>query len=266
MGLFDINNSSPNMRLKIYNYFKRVMIYFTDTDYWWNDPLERKRKERIIVGAIREQEISPQVTTEFSPVADLIPGMSGIVSDLNAFLGKVTGKAVGGAARYLDVKGWTKTSQLKLGFKLHFDTETNAKNDVWLPTLALWGYTLPEEKKGNLLVVPGLNLIDAGSAASIKKEGESGMSSSEINKLLIQAGSRLVTIQICSCWYLAGCLLTKAIPVFSTNITESGYPLWADVDCEIETLPTADLTMIKEMKNNFQNDAQILSYFTNTLR
>ena len=241
-------------RFSLYDYFKRVMIYFNETSYWWQLEAAGRPEGRVIVGAMREQTISPTATTEWASLSELIPQL-GILRDLSQKIGQITGSGFGGAVRYLDVKGWKSTSQMKVSFKLHFDTITDARKDVWLPCLALWGYTLPEQKfPGGMMSVPGVDLFSAvdaalkgvgsGQDATITKTGSEMI----VETAAASQNSKLVTIQLCGYLYMKDALLEKAVPTFSTNTTESGYPLWGEVDCEVSTLATADLTMISTMK------------------
>jgi hypothetical protein len=128
---------------------------------------------------------------------------------------------------------------------------------VWLPTLALWGYTLPSQAIGSdTMKVPGVNIIEAIKQG---KDFTGSFLDTIQGKNAAGESNRLVTIQLCNFLYMPSALLEKAIPTFSTNVTESGFPLWAEVDCEVSTLMTADLTIINTMKAGLFADPNIVA-------
>jgi hypothetical protein len=240
----------------IYQWKSRVMLKLLDETYWWNRGVHnfppktvttfpRQNGDGLLITHLRD-DVKMQVGTEFQSFSDGTP-VASILDSVQSLTSKV-GVGLGGLAKFSNIKAWKKTDPLKIALTMRFDTENSAKYDVYLPAMALLGYTIPEETPDGLLKTPGANLFDL-----IEKVKSSGAEGVEQLKGVAD-GNRTVSLLIGGWFYVSEAVLLKAEPTFSKNVTESGYPLWAEVNIELESLQTATIDNILAMVQNAQTN------------
>lgn len=137
-----------------------------------------------------------------------------------------------------DIPRWQKTDPVKFVAKLIFELKTNPVIDIFYPISQLINYTILtlEEKKYK---VPGISL--ASMRAFQNQKGKSPLSEN----------SKLLAIGIPGIIYLPVAIIERATPTYSREITESGYPLWGQLDLYVMGVFPANSDMF--------DDAQILA-------
>ncbi len=219
-----------------YQWKNRVMIKFLDNTY-----TPGKNLNYIVVSHLRD-DIALSPNTEFQSIIDMTP-FGRIAETFKGFTSAFTGNVTERLQKYMQIEAWKSTDPLSIGFKLHLDTDYSAQSDVYDPALALLGYTVPEEKEGSeLLKTPGPNFKSIGSALS-----QSNVNTASLSK---QIEGRLVSLLIGGWLYFNNAVLTKAEPTFSKDLTDSGFPLFADIDCEIKTLATTTVKLLTDMRTS----------------
>ncbi len=184
-----------------------------------------------------------EVSSEFATFSDLAPSMEGIIRQ-SANFSSASGTVSQGTLNLVnmfDVPRWQKTNPVRINTKLVMYTETDSKKDVYdkiidlvnLNILSRTQESLNSGDKKFTYETPGL---------SLKNMKASKISNGDDNKN-IKKRSKLVSLKIPGIIYLPLAFISKAVPTFSKNITESGYSLWGSLDLEFQSLTPATSDM-----------------------
>lgn len=254
-----------------YAWRNRVMIKFLASDYWWNKAsstelaggrtVSNTTGSNLIQTHLRENvnllaNTTFQSLIEMSPIGSALETLSGATS-------AVFGQALGGVAKYMQMETWKSTDPLSFGLTLHFDTDMNPRNDVFLPTIALFAYTVPEENRNKILKTPGPNILALLSKSNSMNTDKVNLAGTTVSS---SSEDRLVSILIGGWLYLTQVVLVKAEPTFSKDLTESGYPLWSELTCEFKALRTCTVDHLTGLADDAQSQAIANSQATNTIQ
>jgi hypothetical protein len=189
-----------------------------------------------------------ELSSQFSSFGDMVPQISRIINLANqvgSAADSSASRSTINLANQLDLPKWQKTNPLKFQTTLRFFTETNPLADVIIPVKDLASLSvLSTGKEKDEFIVPGINLRTLakkdnqggtkGKVTSLSQE-ESEIIKTQSKKLL-KGGSKSLTIYIPGVLYIPEALVERAVPTFSPEITEQGYPLWGTIDLTIQDL------------------------------
>lgn len=279
-----------------FDWNNRVMIAFLDTKYWWNDFIKfndfvqsntnvalsvskdasilagtySSANYRIIRAPLLNEIKFPDEITKYQPLIGT-EQLFKITEGAEKYTAGVAGVALGSFMKLRTLQSWKETKPLSFSFTLHFDTDTSPCIDAYMPAMALFGYTLPEDLDNGMMAVPALSLKDLFSKVG-KKEGDivdatqlqdKSMTLNSIQQNLIDNGARLVSVMLSNTIYLKTALLSSATPTFSKELTESGFPLWTEVECKVESLEIVTVnTLMGMMKTAKYTDSSAFSDLT----
>lgn len=169
------------------------------------------------------EDVTPEIISEFGSFSDVVPKFADILDFATIASAGITGGApesVLSTKNLFDVPRWKKTNPIKLVAKLVFYTKKDPEGDVFLPMKKIIAHSILSYNGDGTYSVPGISLA---SVKAFQKDGESGFSKN----------SKLVSIGIPGVIHLQVAIIERAIPTFSKEITESGFPLWGQLDLTV---------------------------------
>lgn len=171
-----------------------------------------------------DSEITINYETEFGSFAELVPSAGDLIDKGIALLsspGSISSSVLS-LKNMFSVQKWQNTKPPKVNVKLHFYVKTNPKKDIGLEMQELINLHILTRSQGDKerFDVPGISL-------SSLKQAQSGGSDKKI-----ALSGKFCSIKIPGILYLPVAMVTVAQPTYSTERTESGYPLWAVLDIE----------------------------------
>ncbi|MFW6225382.1 MAG: hypothetical protein ACOC3V_00320 [bacterium] len=177
----------------------------------------------VNVPLVLEEPITINLSSSFEPV---FGGGDTKIFDLIGSLSRdVLGNTAGfsGQFKQLSIQTWKGTDPVSLPsitIGLYVDkTNVDAYNQVYLPTKKLRELPLPDERRSGNLIPPGPSLLEALG----KKNSNWPTYSLRIGKIL----------------YLPQIIIKKAEPTYSNETDAEGYPIWAKVALDIQSISTA---------------------------
>ena len=210
--------------------------------------IEAQTREIIILPIT--EDISPKIETSFKTPREYFPQIFSQIEDvLNLFSRGGGSRSQGGTLTdFLDVPLWDKTQPLSLELKFQLFTETDPYLDVIRPAIGLsslnmlspFGTTENGTVSGaGLFAVPGISFASIKDAFKVEKGALSaGSGTANLTK-----ESKLISIEIPGILYLNYAFIEVANPVFSSEITASGFPLWCDLNLTIKSIRPANTNM-----------------------
>lgn len=206
---------------------------------------------REVLIAPLTEDLNLNIETSYKTPGSLIPPSIGKIVELMGLM-----KTAGGATSrnpnildVLDVPIWEKTEPLKFDVKLQFFLDTNSYNDVIRPTVGLASLCMLSprnftQSEQSAFLLPGINfsnLTGVLEKLSVTNRGEK-REDFQINHN-DPSMAKVISIEIPGVIYLPVALVEKAVPTFSKEITESGFPLWAEIQLTIMSLRSANTDM-----------------------
>lgn len=190
-----------------------------------------------------QEDFSIEANTEFTSFADLAGSISSLVDLAN--VASTTGGTVSRAGLMLrsiiDAQHWSKTNPVKINLDMFFYTKADAQLDVVDKVNSLLAlHLLRHDPKTNRILVPGIN---AKMIADMEKEikgiekersieKKEVLSKSAYDKIL-NVTSSFFSVIIPGVIYLENAFMFSVKPTYSKQVTEGGYPLWAQVNVEV---------------------------------
>jgi hypothetical protein len=214
--------------------------------------------EKIVLEGQLMEPPKYDVNTKFGTVGDIIPGsVSGIFSLLQTF------ESIGGATAnpntttsFMNVPIWQGTDPLKVECKITFFTETSAYDDVWYPSMQLQGLTMiTQNPNGAGYLLPGINTQNLQRGLSTNNTSSSDESSANeadppksVEKAAFTSdatAAKLISVYIPGILYLPAAFAEEVKLTFSNEITESGYPLWAEININFNSITPANSNLLR---------------------
>ena len=182
-------------------------------------------------------DITMSAKSQYSTLAELVPVIDTIKNKAMAFFGSVSNEVSAGAvelANKFDVPRWQKTDPFRITFKVTLYTKTDAYIDVAVPAKVLQGQSILTKEvknKKSVYITPGISLQTMKVFG--KRSGKGDISS-------VLKKSKLIALEIPGIIYLPLAMVESAVPTYSKELTESGYPLYASIDLQvISVLPAS---------------------------
>lgn len=181
-----------------------------------------------------------EVISKFGSFAEAIPTFSDMIDQATSIAAGTTGEIGTGlleAKNLLDIPRWQGTDPIKIMIKLFFENRTNPKTDIFEPMERIMGYSILTKTSDNKYQVPGISLK---SLENFKKSG--------LNQETLSGNSKLLNLAVPGVVYLSPALLERTTPMFSKEITESGFPLWGQLDCSFMGVFPANTGIFEDAK------------------
>ena len=199
-------------------------------------PVEGTENARMILN----EDLTLNFSSSYSKLSNassptVFKALGGVLSSLGSK--KVAGM-VGGEYKQMGFQTWTGTEPLSTSISVRFAMKHDAKSEVVEPMLALTKLCLPYETDGGALVGPGPSVLSAfeGSAQMGKQQ----------NLHCYIGNMRISNI-----------VLTRAIPTFSRNTDQFGYPIWGTIEISFTTIFSASVQMLNSIMGEPNNAFKI---------
>ncbi len=156
--------------------------------------------------------------------------LAGVLRDKGA---NQTAGFLGGEFKQLGFQIWTGTEPLSSTLSLKFSMINDAKTEVVNPAVALTKLVLPTTGAGGSLIGPGPSILSTFE----------GKESNEIGK------SKNIHCYIGN-FKISNVIFTRAVPTFSKNTDQYGYPIWATIELSFTTIFSATVEMLDDIIGN----------------
>ena len=183
------------------------------------------------VPLVIEEDITLSFSSNFSP---LVGGTgSKALSAIGAAVRDASGGRVGfsGQNKYMGFQVWEGSSPISFnatfGFYLGQSKLYSALQEVYRPVMELVRLVLPDVGFAGSLIPPGPSLFSL-----IKGKGEQA------------AKYYSLSITIAKVLRIDNVIITKAEPTFSNEVDEDGYPIWAKVAMDFQSVELANTGML----------------------
>jgi len=232
-------------------------------------------RETIILPLV--EDISPKIETTFKTPREYFPSIFTQVEDIMKLFSTGSGSRPDGGTLtdFLDVPLWDKTQPLTMDLKFQLFTETDPYSDVVRPAMGLSSLNMlsPFPGKPDRFAVPGVSFASIQSAFKSEKNKSVAVAGDDSN---FRKESKLISIEIPGVLYLNYAFIEKADPVFSNEITASGFPLWCDLTMTVKSLRPANTNMfayagtsyassnVGRASDQFRRDLEASQSFSNT--
>ena len=182
--------------------------------------------------------------SQFTSFNEMVPKIGEIIDLITSRFSAATGEV---GAELLELKNkfdlpkWQKTDPIKINVTLGFFTKTDSWSDVYKPTKDIIGLSiLSKDPSDNTnYIVPGISL-NTQKEYNIKNKGNNK------NPSVNEIKAKIVALEIPGIIYIPLAYVEMALPTYSKQQTESGYPLWCTLDCQFVSVSPATT----EMYNN----------------
>lgn len=221
-----IINSPPGKKVEFYN-----------SDYTGNvfDSLTPKPQSDLLLA----EEIQLSLSSQFGSI---VPNEANVLASVFSSAFKIP--AIG-TSKAFGFQAWKGTDPLKTSFSVALHRVSNAEFDVWKPAKLLMNLPLPVESEASagdfavrgLLKAPGPSVLDV-----INETVDTPISS----KNAIGKKSKL-GLRIGSYIDLDFVLVSRVEPVFSTEVDDTGYPIYCKLTIDISSVYTATTDLIDRM-------------------
>lgn len=185
---------------------------------------------------ILEEDITLSLSSSFGKLVDV--NNNPWVTALGMEAGRLMGTGFSGQVKQFGFQVWESTDPLSfqptVTFHMGINNQWDAYREVYEPAMRLAGLPLPAEG------------ASAGSITNLQPPGPPA--SSLFQELDDQGyGGRYqpISMQIARILYVNMVIVKKAEPTFSSEVDESGNPMWAKVSLDIQSVNTATVEMIQ---------------------
>jgi len=190
------------------------------------------------------EDVTLEIVSQFSSFGEAVPKVSEIVNFAATLQAGIAGSVDQGVIltkNLFDIPRWKKTDPIKFVAKLVFPLkDKGAEKDIFIPMKKLISYSILTSNSDGSYAVPGISLASLESFQS--SGGRQGFSKN----------AKLISIGIPGVVYLPVAMIERASPTYSKEITESGFPLWGQIDISILGVYPANTSMF--------DDAQMLGF------
>lgn len=165
---------------------------------------------------------------ESTSFSEVVPEFKNILDTAVGFSAGVGGEVGTGMVEFqnlFDIKRWKKSNPVGIAIDIQLFSKTDAEKDVHDKSLFLMNYTMLT-KEGNNYIVPGISL----SSISEFQSNTGGFSSK----------AKIISLWIPGMIYLPRAIILRAQPTFSRERTKKGFPLWAELNLQIESINPAN--------------------------
>lgn len=221
-------------------------------------------------------DFSFDLASSFQSKADVLQELPllGSISNLFQTINKITAASQGTISKSNEIykmQVWENTDPFRMNLRAVLNTETDPYTDVWLPAMLLSSQTIFSIVNG-AIHTPGINdrafksTIQKNEQSSETNTGGSGkdpgkdVSKEQQKKLLEDTPSKIIEKfsivttnalnESVTLLEIGIAIISKAKPEFSKEQTESGYPLWCELDLEVQSAFSANDDMFNFEKRS----------------
>lgn len=199
------------------------------------------------------EDLTLNIETSFKKPASLLPSSFQRITELMGLL-KTSSGATSRSPNILDVLDvpiWESTEPAKFDVKLQFFLDTNAYNDVVRPAIGLVALSMLSPRdltqvEQTSFLLPGINFSNLGKVLkgldTKKTRSEQKTKTLELEWQSPEM-AKIVSVEIPGVLYLPAAIIEKASITVSKDISESGFPIWSDVQLSITGLRSANTDM-----------------------
>jgi len=205
-------------------------------------------------------DVTISASSSFSPLMG--SGSGGILGKLQQIgdVGRLMGFGFSAQFKQFGAQLWTGTDPFSINltftFYMGIIDEFDAKKEVYDPVMDLQSLTLPTEGEGGNLISPGPSSLE------VLKETAETLQESQQSKQLNRIGTafgvavgrgqeeqsrknmRQISLKIGNIIDIDYVVVKKAEPTWSSEVDENGYPIWATISMDIQSLFTATKEML----------------------
>lgn len=179
------------------------------------------------IDLILEEDLQLTLNSNFDSIIG--SGANTGVVALGSFLRDTTGFGFSGQFKQFGFQQWKGTDPLALSMTIGLYMKTNALKDVIRPAKELMKLPLPYEEDGSVgLVAPGPSILQA-----FGDDEENGT----------KTAGKKITIRV-GFVRLPNVIVKQAEPIFSNECDSNGYPIWAKIKLDVNTIFTATASLI----------------------
>jgi len=187
------------------------------------------------------EEIQLSISSNFSPVMG-----SNDIFKVGSLISSAFNVGTLGAYKQFGFQSWTGTNPISTTFTIDIHRVSNAYIDVWKPAQLLMRLPLPVEGDHGNLHAPGpsfLDVINDTAGTDIKIGGNKIVTFKKLNLLI---GEFL---------YMNYVLIKRVEPTFSTEVDDTGCPVFCKLAVDVDTVYTGTANVIAnmEVKNSRRN-------------
>lgn len=200
----------------------------------------------IVIAPLTE-DISLDITTKLEPASSVLPSGFNDILQLMTLVKTASGTTTGtDITRILDIPIWGGTEPIKFSLKLAFYTINNPYLDVWRPIMGLASLCMltPDVDNPKLFRLPGINF------SNLKTAFEDNQTDHSQDIGTKAAFGKLISIEIPGTIYLNLAMVESAKPIFSKEVTESGFPLWGEIQLMVNGLQPANTTAFQSIADS----------------
>lgn len=194
-------------------------------------------RDLTFIPLVLEEDLQINLSSSFSAIYG---GASGGLGDLLNMAGQAVGQATEGRIAFgsqfsqFGFQTWDSTDPISLSLNLGFyhgsTGRYNAKVEVYDPVMVLSKLPLPTRRSSGMLVAPG------PSPLSLLESNDTGGGNSTFVTYSLSIGNVL---------NLSSVVFTRAQPIFSNEIDETGYPISGKIQLDVLSTETASQEMLE---------------------
>lgn len=192
--------------------------------------------ESTIIEAPILDDITLSAKSNLSKISEVVPIADKVIDFVKKASGTVSNEIGNGVIDLInkfDAQKWAGTEPFRVSIKVMLYTQRDPFMDVYKKATLLQGQSiLSKSSDGLRYITPGASL------QTLKAFGSQKGTTQEIEEVLRK--SKLVAFEIPGVIYVPLAIVENAVPTFSKEKTESGYPLMASVDLQIVSVYPAN--------------------------
>lgn len=202
--------------------------------------LRIRQAEKSVVDQpmILDEPVTVNLNSSFGPIMKQGGNLTKGLDIVGAMLGQITGGEAkfGGQFKALGLHVWEGTDPITLNVTVTFHvdkTDVNALEQVVIPTETLAAIPLPDT--GSFEIDQGKFSTALDKAAQQTLVAPGPTVATLVGK---DEGYNVYSIKIGQVVYLEKAIIKKAEPTWATETDERGYPIWAKINLDIQSVYT----------------------------
>lgn len=214
------------------------------------------------------EDVTIETESSLSSWGELAPALNSL-KDMLVTVGGASGNLTSGIlniSNAFDLPRWNKTEPVKLSPKLAFYTKTDPELDVYYPMALLQSLNILTKNSNGTYTVPGVHVQNINQILSkLNDEPPKSLQSqaSLLNTLAtkranlpdekdFENNSKLIAVEIPGVIYLPVAMIRACTALYSKQRTESGFPLWGNLEVTITGLYPASDQIFKDTRKVLQ--------------
>jgi len=230
---------------------------YIHSDYSLDGKNNFVEKPKTFVVPILE-DFTIEAQSEFASFGDLVPAiadLTGMLTTASTIDGSL-GRGTANINNMLSAQRWQRTNPVKISVTLHFYTKTDPAEEVIRPVNTLLGLHLPLKLGDKNIRLPGINANNMKAVVESLDKNTGKVDASKGGQDI----SMLVAVFIPGVVYIPNAFVYDAKPTYSRQITESGYPLWATLECQFwgaSMALTENFTLAMNITSKYNNSGYL---------